>query len=729
MAKVTLTDVGSTLTNSAAATINENSDRIAAAIEKTLSRDGTAPNNMEADLDMDSNDILNVDNVHANVLVLGGQVVTPGDISVLPPTVMTKPVYDPQNIEGDVFLRTNFTGEDGRADFSTQALFAAATIPVVIQSVAVHGYWSAGDGGAHIKKRVAAPSTVEIWHSQSADGAWWEVSEAVIKPQMFGAKGDNVNDDTAAIQGAIDYGKEVYLPKGDYKVTKTLLITQTAQIIRGAGMGYGYGRPNFTFVDFEPVTRIIGTGTFSTRVMTRRKHRASAVDPKDDAMSTVIDVEADGVSISDLTIWLNANYSNTSPGNYGDEISMGLFVGCRPGFKLRDVGVFGHFRKAGIYIDVTRSLELPELTDLDGNTLPEGSSGASFAGGDGTVLINPFVYGPLGPSLAILGAINTGANYYDEATGLIPDTRGASGCSDFEVFAGRFYGAQHQSGRRTADPTGYGVALTRVNMEAESDFFPASLYIDGWAANSGSTTHGIGALRNMNFYSTRFTSCEAFRVRLGTCDQIKFLGTAWAEAGDFPSGQASWRDTAGTDINPNDYTLKTYGHFATHSTKTGRVTLQDAVGGINQTWVANFNRTNIIDAFGVSMVGGLIINKDTANTASEIGGAFRTASLGDDIATSWPMPGANFCGVVAISTSNGADATAPRGLFFVRQGVAPVALSMISVANITFTTGALANGAGVDGNVTISTHTDGRLYISNRSGAARTIAVQFLAPT
>lgn len=43
-----------------AATINNNSDAIEAALELTLSRDGTSPNEMEAELDMNSNRIINL---------------------------------------------------------------------------------------------------------------------------------------------------------------------------------------------------------------------------------------------------------------------------------------------------------------------------------------------------------------------------------------------------------------------------------------------------------------------------------------------------------------------------------------------------------------------------------------------------------------------------------------------------------------------------------------------
>jgi hypothetical protein len=62
MAKLSLTD----LTNisgaeaSAIAILNANWDAIIAALENTLSRDGTTPNTMEADLDMNNNDLINL---------------------------------------------------------------------------------------------------------------------------------------------------------------------------------------------------------------------------------------------------------------------------------------------------------------------------------------------------------------------------------------------------------------------------------------------------------------------------------------------------------------------------------------------------------------------------------------------------------------------------------------------------------------------------------------------
>lgn len=58
MAKLTLQNVSSGY--NASTIINSNFDAIKTAIENTLSRDGTTPNEMDANLDMDSNEILNL---------------------------------------------------------------------------------------------------------------------------------------------------------------------------------------------------------------------------------------------------------------------------------------------------------------------------------------------------------------------------------------------------------------------------------------------------------------------------------------------------------------------------------------------------------------------------------------------------------------------------------------------------------------------------------------------
>lgn len=70
-------------------TLEQNYDKIEAAVENTLSRDGTGPNQMEADLDMNDNDILNVQGIQASQGIFG-QIVIDGkviDVSDLVPII------------------------------------------------------------------------------------------------------------------------------------------------------------------------------------------------------------------------------------------------------------------------------------------------------------------------------------------------------------------------------------------------------------------------------------------------------------------------------------------------------------------------------------------------------------------------------------------------------------------------------------------------------------------
>lgn len=74
MAKLTLPDVGNILGNptSAQSRINSNNTLIEQALENTLSLDGTTPNQMGADLDMNGHDLLNVGVISADSIAIAG---------------------------------------------------------------------------------------------------------------------------------------------------------------------------------------------------------------------------------------------------------------------------------------------------------------------------------------------------------------------------------------------------------------------------------------------------------------------------------------------------------------------------------------------------------------------------------------------------------------------------------------------------------------------------------
>lgn len=97
--------------------------------------------------------------------------------------------------------RTNL----GIYDYDTVAIATAATIPAVQNAIRTGGYAAVGDGGGALYARIASQPT-HNGKFQSADGAWWELSEVVPNEVMFGAVSTATNAvQTAAIQSMFDY--------------------------------------------------------------------------------------------------------------------------------------------------------------------------------------------------------------------------------------------------------------------------------------------------------------------------------------------------------------------------------------------------------------------------------------------------------------------------------------------------------------------------------------------
>lgn len=141
--------------------------------------------------------------------------------------------------------------------------FNETNIPSVLRFVRTSGYTSPGFGGSQYTRLSVAPAPARPWHQQSADGAWWELTEAQPVPEMFGAAGDGVADDTFAVQNANAYAlaKNVAL-----NLTRTYLITVDPSSLlaprRGAGSFKRAGR-TVPAAPKEKVTNQIWGGHFA----------------------------------------------------------------------------------------------------------------------------------------------------------------------------------------------------------------------------------------------------------------------------------------------------------------------------------------------------------------------------------------------------------------------------------------------------------------------------------
>src|SRR5690606_5536677 len=103
-------------------------------------------------------------------------------------------------------------GAGPNGDYESVTAVQLANIPQALDFIRTAGYYSTGDGGAALYKRVASEPS-HAGKIQSADGAWWELAEEVLSVSMFGARGNGTDDDTSAFIAAASLGKRVRVPK------------------------------------------------------------------------------------------------------------------------------------------------------------------------------------------------------------------------------------------------------------------------------------------------------------------------------------------------------------------------------------------------------------------------------------------------------------------------------------------------------------------------------------
>lgn len=216
--KVTLNNLG-VFDPTIITSVNANNTAITTAMNNTLSRDGTFPNQMNASLDMNNHRILNLPSpLNAlEPLRLQDLINFTGGTGIVGPT-------GPQGVPGANGINQIY---------ETKAAVQAATVTGSVQSLRISGYTAAGDGGGAWYKRVVAQPT-HNGKIQSADGAWWELSENIINPVMFGADPTGAVDSSAAFQSAYDYnvnGVDIRLnPAHAYKITTAVNLTHPGSI-------------------------------------------------------------------------------------------------------------------------------------------------------------------------------------------------------------------------------------------------------------------------------------------------------------------------------------------------------------------------------------------------------------------------------------------------------------------------------------------------------------------
>ena len=127
-----------------ASKLNANFTEIVTSFTNTISRDGSTPNTMLADFDMNSNDILNAGNVAATDITVGGVSIAT-QVTAAATSATNAATSETNAATSETNAATSETNAAASAaaletiNFDTVALFAAATIDAGVNAIRTSG--------------------------------------------------------------------------------------------------------------------------------------------------------------------------------------------------------------------------------------------------------------------------------------------------------------------------------------------------------------------------------------------------------------------------------------------------------------------------------------------------------------------------------------------------------------------------------------------------------------
>lgn len=198
-----------TLTNTASPTyltqLNQNFTNVRNQFDNTLSLDGSTPNAMNADIDLNGNDLINAGSVNTATLRIGGQVVSPSETVVVDSVAVKK-------------------------EFDTVALLLADT--GTYTNYAAGDYFRVVNGGFTYE---VAASGASDQHVTTAGGAKLYVlpDAGGYNIKAFGAVSNGSTDDATAVRAAVDAawnagGGTVIFPTGNTRVQSSIDVYKSA---------------------------------------------------------------------------------------------------------------------------------------------------------------------------------------------------------------------------------------------------------------------------------------------------------------------------------------------------------------------------------------------------------------------------------------------------------------------------------------------------------------------
>ena len=188
MAKLTLNDISGGYQTADA--YNANNALTEAALENTLSLDGTTPNQMQADLDMNSYDVDNIGTLNATGFILNGVVVTP-DVGLVLALDAPAVSFTPTNPAGAVTTLQDALDDDylrnDRNETITGTLDVSGALTVASGGVTVDaGGMTITDGDVTLSAGNLVVSGTVDGRDLAADGAATDTLVAANAPSIAG---------------------------------------------------------------------------------------------------------------------------------------------------------------------------------------------------------------------------------------------------------------------------------------------------------------------------------------------------------------------------------------------------------------------------------------------------------------------------------------------------------------------------------------------------------------
>lgn len=238
--------------------INTSLTNIRNQFDNTLSRDGSSPNQMEADIDLNDNDLLNVSTIYTNSLVLNGKVVTSGDNILEFPDDVVIPINqggtgattaaDARSTLGISTLGDDIvtaTTEDEVRGLLGGVIPTVATITALKSLETANGdvafvaqdnragvfVFRSGDYSSQVTADTQEGIYVKATAVAASSGAWVRSYDGPALMRWFGIVGDGSTDDTAAFIAAVSACRTLDIPLDGENCT--VRITSALTVVPG----------------------------------------------------------------------------------------------------------------------------------------------------------------------------------------------------------------------------------------------------------------------------------------------------------------------------------------------------------------------------------------------------------------------------------------------------------------------------------------------------------------